>query len=125
MSMAATRPGELARASWPASERRRIGVVGGGLMGHGIAYLFAAGGNDVKIFEPSADVRATLPQRLRSIADLLGDDPTLLDWIAAHDRLAAAVDGAQFVVEAAPEKLPLKQQLFLELESLVATDTIL
>jgi 3-hydroxybutyryl-CoA dehydrogenase len=33
--------------------------------------------------------------------------------------------GAAFVFEAAPEKLPLKQQIFAELESLVAPDTIL
>ncbi len=39
--------------------------------------------------------------------------------------MAPAVDGATFVFEAAPEKLPLKQQIFAELESLVAPDTIL
>jgi len=102
-----------------------IGVVGGGLMGHGIAYLLAAAGHAVGVFEPSAAVRATLPQRLRAIVDLLDDDAAVLDRITAHDTLAPAVNGAQFVFEAAPEKLPLKQRIFAELESLVATDTIL
>ncbi len=54
-----------------------IGVVGGGLMGHGIAYLLAAAGHTVGVFEPSAEVRASLPQRLRSIVDLLGDDTAI------------------------------------------------
>ena len=102
-----------------------IGVVGGGLMGHGIAYLFAAAGHQVKVFEPAAESRASLPQRLRSIAELFGDDPALLQRIDAHAELAAAMKNASFVFEAAPEKLPLKQQIFAELETAVAPETIL
>ncbi|MGD0024756.1 MAG: 3-hydroxyacyl-CoA dehydrogenase NAD-binding domain-containing protein [Xanthobacteraceae bacterium] len=106
-------------------KRQGIGVVGGGLMGHGIAYLLAAAGHNVGVFEPEAESRASLPQRLQSIVDLLGDDPALLQRIVAHDQLAPAVKGAAFVFEAAPEKLPLKQRIFAELESAVAADTIL
>ena len=102
-----------------------IGVVGGGLMGHGIAYLFAAAGYHVSVFEPAAESRASLPQRLRSIAELFGDDPALLQRIDAHAELAAAMKSASFVFEAAPEKLPLKQQIFAELETAVAPETIL
>jgi 3-hydroxybutyryl-CoA dehydrogenase len=102
-----------------------IGVVGGGLMSHGIAYLLAAAGHRARVFEPSAEVRGTLPERLAGIADLLGDDRAVLDRITAHDQLAPAVRDAAFVFEAAPEKLPLKQQIFAELESLVAPDAIL
>src|ERR1700728_1059607 len=104
---------------------QKIGVIGGGLMGHGIAYLLAAAGHNVGVFEPMAEIRASLPQRLQEIADLLGDDPALLQRIAAHDQLAPAVQGANFVFEAAPEKLPLKQRIFAELEDAVAPDTIL
>jgi 3-hydroxybutyryl-CoA dehydrogenase len=104
---------------------QKIGVIGGGLMGHGIAYLFAAAGHRVGVFEPAAEIRASLPRRLQAIAALFGDEPALLQRIAAHDRLAPAVEGAAFVFEAAPEKLPLKQQIFAELESAVAADAIL
>ncbi len=107
------------------AKKQKIGAVGGGLMGHGIAYLFAAAGHDVGLFEPNAEIRASLPRRLQAIVELLGDDPALLQRIEAHDRLAPAVAGAVFVFEAAPEKLPLKQQIFVELESAVAPDTIL
>jgi 3-hydroxybutyryl-CoA dehydrogenase len=107
------------------SEALKIGVVGGGLMGHGIAYLLAAGGHKVGLYEPSSDVRASLPQRLRSIVDLLGSDAAILDRIASHERLVDGVAGAAFVFEAAPEKLELKQRIFGELEALVAPDTIL
>jgi 3-hydroxybutyryl-CoA dehydrogenase len=54
--------------------QQKISVVGGGLMGHGIAYLFAAAGHHVNVFEPFPDVRNSLPQRLRAIVELLGDD---------------------------------------------------
>jgi 3-hydroxybutyryl-CoA dehydrogenase len=104
---------------------QKIGIVGGGLMGHGIAYLLAVAGHRVGVFEPAADIRASMPQRLRAIADLLGESEVPLSRIVAHDALAPAVDGASFVFEAAPEKLPLKQKIFAELEGLVASDAIL
>jgi 3-hydroxybutyryl-CoA dehydrogenase len=103
----------------------RIGVIGGGLMGHGIAYLLAAAGHDARIFEPSVEIRASIPQRVASIRELLGDEAAVLARISVHDRIAAAVRDAAFVFEAAPEKLPLKQQIFAELEGLTAPDTIL
>ena len=102
-----------------------IGVIGGGLMGHGIAYLFAAAGHHVNVFEPLADVRASLPQRLQAIVALLGDDPRLVERIAAHHSLEPAMRDATWVFEAAPEKLPLKQQIFAEVEKHVAPTTIL
>jgi len=107
------------------SEALNIGVVGGGLMGHGIAYLLAAADHRVGVYEPSAEARASLPQRLRSIVELLEDQPEVIDRISVHDKLVDAVASAQFVFEAAPEKLPLKQKIFAELEALVAPDTIL
>jgi 3-hydroxybutyryl-CoA dehydrogenase len=106
-------------------KKPRIGVIGGGLMGHGIAYLFAAAGHPVGLFEPSAEIRDTLQKRLQAIADLFGDDAALLQCIDAYEQLEPAVGGAAFVFEAAPEKLPLKQQIFAQLEAAVAPDTIL
>ena len=104
---------------------QRIGVIGGGLMGHGIAYLFAAAGHRVGVFEPAMQLRDSLAERLRAIADLLGDEPSFLGRIEAYDALAPALSGAAFVFEAAPEKLPLKQEIFATLERHVAPETIL
>ncbi len=106
-------------------QKQRIGVIGGGLMGHGIAYLLAAAGHAVGVFEPNAELRASMPRRLAAILDLLSDDAALLKRISAHEQMALAVQGATFVFEAAPEKLPLKQKIFAELESMVAADTVL
>jgi 3-hydroxybutyryl-CoA dehydrogenase len=107
------------------ARQQTIGVIGGGLMGHGIAYLLAAAGHKVGIFEPDAASRASLPWRLDAIVDLLGDDAALVQRIAVHDTMAPAVAGATFVFEAAPEKLVMKQRIFAELEAQVAPDTIL
>ena len=104
---------------------KQIAVVGGGLMGHGIAYLLAAAGHDVNIFEPEPGSRASLPRRLQALVELFDDDPGLLRRIHVHGQLAAAVLEAAFVFEAAPERLPLKRQLFAELEAAVAQNTIL
>ena len=102
-----------------------IGIVGGGLMGHGIGYLLAAAGHAVRIYEPSADIRASIPQRLIGICELLEEDKALLKRVSVHDTLATAVVDTHFVFEAAPEKLPLKQQIFADLEKLATRDTIL
>src|ERR1035438_114795 len=72
-------------------EKQKIGVIGGGLMGHGIAYLFAAAGHPVALFEPMEDLRAPLPKRLAAIAALFGDDLALLQRIESHDQLAPAM----------------------------------
>ena len=105
--------------------QKMIGIVGGGLMGHAMAYLFAAAGHEVGVYEPEAESRASLPQRWRKILELLDHQPTLLDRITVHDRLQSAMAEAAFVFEAAPERLPLKQAIFAELEGIVAADTVL
>jgi 3-hydroxybutyryl-CoA dehydrogenase len=102
-----------------------IAVLGAGLMGHGIAYLFAAAGRAVRVHDPVADARAALPARLHEIRDLLGGDPALLDRVSAPAELAAAVAGVELVIEAAPERLDLKQALFADLDRLAPAEAIL
>jgi 3-hydroxybutyryl-CoA dehydrogenase len=106
-------------------QQHTIGIIGGGLMGHGIAYLLAAAGHHVGIFEPDAETRASLRPRLDHALHVLTDNGMLLKRISVHDTMAPAVKDARFVFEAAPEKLPLKQRIFAELEGLVAADAIL
>jgi 3-hydroxybutyryl-CoA dehydrogenase len=91
-------------------------VIGAGLMGHGIAYLLAAAGHPVRVQDPSAEARAALPKRLTAIADLLGAAPSLVAHVEATADIAATVEGAEFVIEAAPEKLALKREIFAALE---------
>ncbi len=97
-----------------------IGVIGAGLMGTRHRLLLAAAGHKVRIYDPSTQWRDSLSERLESARALLGGDPALLGRISAHERMESAMKDVAFVFEAAPEKLPLKQQLFAELEALTA-----
>jgi 3-hydroxybutyryl-CoA dehydrogenase len=94
---------------------RAIVIVGGGLMGSGIAQVFAAAGHDVTVVEPTATVRDTIRPRIAADLRLFGRDEALADAVTITDDLASAVTGADYVTEAAPEKLELKRAIFAEL----------
>ena len=96
--------------------KARIAVIGAGLMGHGIAWRLAAAGHEVTVQDPSAEALGALAARLGEICDLLGAGRAALKRVSASADLAEAVSGADFVFEAAPEKLELKQALFERLE---------
>ena len=97
-------------------DRPTIAVIGGGLMGTGIAQVFAAAGYRVRIQEPIAAVRETVMDRLRTGLMQLGDDEAHVAQVSVHARLAEAVHAADVVFEAAPEKLALKRTIFAALE---------
>ena len=103
----------------------RIAVVGAGLMGHGIAYLFGTAGHRVRVQDPSPAALEQLPLRLREICDLLGTTRVTADLVEGCSSLAEAVADADFVFEAIPEKLELKQLLFADLERLAPKSAIL
>lgn len=103
----------------------RIAVVGAGLMGHGIAQVFACAGHEVAVHDPDAAALASVPDRVRSNLELLGLDTAPANAIELHEELVTCVEGAGAVFEAAPESVELKQALFHELGSLVAADVVL
>jgi 3-hydroxybutyryl-CoA dehydrogenase len=103
----------------------RIGVIGGGLMGAGVAQIFAAAGHPVTVFEPNADVRATVRTRAADNLRMIGEDPAPADRIAVTGDLGAAVGDADYITEAAPERLALKRSIFADLIALAPRKTIL
>ena len=103
----------------------RIAVVGAGLMGHGIAQVFALAGHDVTITDSFARNLDTAKTRIAQNLHDLGDDERAVERVTPSANLADAVRGADFVVEAVLEDLPLKQKLFAEIERHVRSDTIL
>jgi 3-hydroxybutyryl-CoA dehydrogenase len=94
---------------------RSIAIVGGGLMGAGIAQVFAVAGHAVTVFEPAEDVRVTIRARIAETLRLYGLDASLADAVAVTGELAQAVERADYVTEAAPEKLELKRKIFADL----------
>ena len=103
----------------------RIAVLGAGLMGHGIAQVFALAGHDVTITDAVAASLDTVKSRIAANLRDLGDDETAAERVRPCMGLAEAVRDADYVVEAVSEDLPLKQKLFAEVEGHVRSDTIL
>ncbi|MGB8755779.1 MAG: 3-hydroxyacyl-CoA dehydrogenase family protein [Pseudolabrys sp.] len=105
--------------------KARIAVVGAGLMGHGIAQVFALAGHDVTIYDSIVASLDTVKTRILTNLKDLGDDQKAVERVTPVSDLAQAVRDADYVVEAVLEDLPLKQKLFAEIESYVRPDTIL
>lgn len=112
-------------------ELQRVAVIGAGTMGHGIAYVAAAAGCDVRLFDatPGAVERGIASIRGAFDAGIARGKATEADRDAALARvvpataLPAATEGADLVVEAIPERLELKQALFAEVQG--TTDGVL
>jgi 3-hydroxybutyryl-CoA dehydrogenase len=105
--------------------KARIAVVGAGLMGHGIAQVFALAGHEVTITDAAKQSLNSAKARILTNLKDLGDDQSAVERVTPVDDLGAAVAEADYVVEAVLEDLPLKQKLFGEIEKHVRPDTIL
>lgn len=90
----------------------KIAVIGGGLMGAGIAQVFAAAGHPVKLFELIEASRVSVRQRVADNLQALGGDPRAAALIEVFEDLESAVADAGYITEAAPEKLDLKRDIF-------------
>lgn len=108
-----------------AAAKPKIAVIGAGLMGHGIAQVFALAGHDVTIHDAAQASLASAKDRIRTNLKDLGDDESAAERVTPVGDLGAAVRDADYVVEAVLEDLPLKQQLFGEIENHVRPDTVL
>lgn len=102
-----------------------IGILGGGLMGAGIAHVFAAAGHRVRVFEPLSEARASLRTRVRTALASFHQDEALADQVTPCDDLGDTVSQADYVTEAAPEKLELKRAIFADLVRLAPASAIL
>lgn len=112
--------------------KERVFVAGGGTMGRGIAGLCAVSGHPTFLYEADGALRETLRSSIeesweRAAARGKLDPETVA---RARERLSIAPDlegaaGAEIVVEAIPESLALKQELFAELDRLCSPRTLL
>jgi 3-hydroxybutyryl-CoA dehydrogenase len=107
------------------ADKPAIAVIGAGLMGAGIALVFAAAGHRVSLFDAFEGARATALPRIRENLIASGLDPAAVSLLNLHSVLSGAVIDADFVIEAAPEDLRLKQSLFAEIEDAAMPHAIL
>jgi 3-hydroxybutyryl-CoA dehydrogenase len=103
----------------------RVAVIGAGLMGHGLALVFAEAGHSVNITDAAGDALKTVHERIATTLTSLERPVNAVQNVTAVGDLRDAVAEADFIVEAAPEKLELKQNLFSDVEKWVAPEAIL
>lgn len=103
---------------------KAIAVLGAGTMGHGIAEAFAMYGYDVNLYETDENRRASVKEDIRQELELLAEEdfikaeaiPAILGSITLFADLKPAVEDRDYVIEAVPEILKLKQELFQTLD---------
>lgn len=110
------------------SKVNRVAIIGTGTMGPGMGAVLARTGIEVRLH----DVR---PEALDAARDAVGLANKVLDGLEAPSQdggsisygsdLAEATKDCDFVIEAVPEELAIKQSVFSELERLVADTTVL
>jgi len=109
-------------------EIRRVLVVGSGVMGRGIATLCVSRGFETAIFDPVPEALGATPAAVEAALERARDrgKMTREDAEAARSRLrpsrslAEAAVGADLAIEAAPESLEVKRQIFAELDRVAA-----
>jgi 3-hydroxybutyryl-CoA dehydrogenase len=110
----------------------RIGVIGAGAMGRGIAQIAAQAGSTVLLFDVQALACANALTSVFALWDKQGEKGRMT---AEHVALSKArlvcadslqaLSGCQLVVEAVLERLEVKTDLFTQLEDIVPPDAVL
>ena len=111
---------------------RRVGVVGAGTMGNGIAHVFARTGYDVVLCDVE---QRFLDRALETVAknlerEVAKNKITVNDKAAALGRIQAVTDRGKladcdFVIEAATEKFEIKAEIFRDLDRVTRPEIIL
>ncbi|WP_424008968.1 3-hydroxyacyl-CoA dehydrogenase/enoyl-CoA hydratase family protein [Haloferax denitrificans] len=108
-----------------------LAVLGAGSMGHGIAEVAAIAGYEVTMRDIEADIvdegYDQIEWSLNKLAEKgqLDEDPDeVLNRIGTTTEVAAAVADADLVIEAAPEDLNIKRDVFAEVDDAAGPETI-
>ena len=108
----------------------RIAVLGAGIMGRGIAYAAAVSGYETRLFDAVARALDQGHKEIRELMDKgveagkLSAEARDKARITLGDGLVDAVEGADFVIEAAPEDMKLKCELFAQADRVTPPHTI-
>ncbi|QDV08843.1 3-hydroxybutyryl-CoA dehydrogenase [Planctomycetes bacterium Poly30] len=117
----------------PASSIQRAAVLGAGTMGHGIAHVLSASGIETRLFDISEDavetgrakVAANLEKGVARGKVTEEERDAALAHLTGTSDMDAAIDGVDIVIEAVPERMDLKTQIFGALGSKLGSDVVL
>ncbi len=116
-----------------AEQVKRVGVIGAGTMGHGIAQAYAQEGYPVAITDVSKSALTGVKDRVKSNLETLAHEglipvkeiENILARITVVDSLENAVRDADLVTEAVFEDLPTKTRIFQEMEKYCSPECLL
>jgi 3-hydroxybutyryl-CoA dehydrogenase len=110
----------------------RVGVIGGGRMGAGIAQVFLAAGAQVAVVEAGAEAAEAARGRVAGGLEeaarrgkLDGDVGSVLGRLTLVDSAAELDPATGLVIEAVPERADLKVEVLRAAESAVGPDAVL
>ncbi|ELZ15120.1 3-hydroxyacyl-CoA dehydrogenase [Haloterrigena salina JCM 13891] len=111
----------------------QIAVLGAGSMGHGIAQVSAMAGHDVVLRDIEADlvedglegIRTNLQGGVDRDKLTAEEMEETLERIEGTTDLEAAVEDADLVVEAVPEEMDLKRDVFADVEAATDEDAVI
>ncbi len=114
-------------------EIHKVGVIGAGTMGNGIAQVFAMSGRQVTLVDIDEAALekafARIVKSVKKIAERKGGDPEhAAETVRSHIDTSTALDSVadcDLVVEAIVESLDVKTEIFGRLDTMCGPDTIL
>jgi 3-hydroxybutyryl-CoA dehydrogenase len=111
---------------------KKVGVIGSGTMGSGIAQVAATSGCSVKLYDNSIDAIKKAEQNLDRILDRLikkgridEDDKIRIQNNINYVSSLKDLNDSDMVIEAIVEDLNIKQKVFIELENLVSDECVI
>jgi 3-hydroxybutyryl-CoA dehydrogenase len=111
---------------------KTVTLVGAGKMGVQISVRAATFGFPVRVFDISAEALQSAADRIRSDIEAYFEDgigkenPTnVFERVSFHENLEEAVRDTDLIIEAVPERLELKREVFAELDRIAAEHVIL
>ena len=113
--------------------KEKIAVIGAGLMGRGLAQVFALAGHKVNIYDAFTEALSSAKKNICADLKLSVDAGLINDQQAEEAKagifsqvgLAEAAEGAALIIECVPEKMELKQNVFKELDAICPESVIL
>ncbi len=110
-------------------EIKKVGIVGGGVIGAGWAARFALNGIDVSVYDPDPEIErktaAVLANARRAMTRLFGQALPAEGKVTFAASLAEAVRDADFIQESLPEREDLKVRLLAEMDAAMPAHAVI
>jgi 3-hydroxybutyryl-CoA dehydrogenase len=114
------------------TENQPVAIIGAGTMGWQIALQLAAHGTPVHLYDRDSTVVERALQRIHEQGAVLAAEHLLPpraselgELVRGLESLDAAVEGCWYVIEAIPERMELKRELFAQMSRITGSETIL